>query len=49
MGACLASRDTNICLVPEFSFELKGHNGLLNYLNRRFTELNKNYSLIVVA
>lgn len=29
MFASLASRDVNICLVPEFHFELYGENGLL--------------------
>ena len=29
MGACTASRCSNICLVPEFDYNLYGENGLL--------------------
>lgn len=32
MEACNASRDANICLVPEFKFDLYGDNGLLEYV-----------------
>lgn len=31
MSASNASRDVNICLLPEFKFELYGERGLLEY------------------
>lgn len=31
MSASNASRDVNICLLPEFKFELHGERGLLEY------------------
>ena len=31
MEAANASRDANICLIPEFKFELYGDRGLLEY------------------
>jgi 6-phosphofructokinase 1 len=31
MEAANASRDVNICLIPEFKFELYGSHGLLEY------------------
>lgn len=47
MMACLASRDVNICLVPEFPFELKGPRGLLEFIYRRLK--HKKHCVIVVA
>ncbi len=32
MQASLASRDVNICLVPEFKFDLEGEKGLLHFI-----------------
>eukprot|EP01022_Parablepharisma_sp_SALTPOND_P019655 TRINITY_DN3399_c2_g1_i1.p1 TRINITY_DN3399_c2_g1~~TRINITY_DN3399_c2_g1_i1.p1 ORF type:complete len:607 (-),score=64.22 TRINITY_DN3399_c2_g1_i1:3008-4828(-) len=46
--ASLASRDVNICLVPEFKFDMYGDKGLLNYLfETRFRV--KSHCVIVVA
>jgi 6-phosphofructokinase 1 len=35
MHASLASRDVNVCLVPEFKFDLGGPRGLLSYVHQR--------------
>jgi 6-phosphofructokinase 1 len=32
MEASFASRSVNICLIPEFSFDLYGKRGLINYI-----------------
>lgn len=45
--ASLASRDVNICLVPEFQFELGGPRGLLAFIVRRLKI--KHHCIIVVA
>jgi 6-phosphofructokinase 1 len=48
MHASLASRDVNICLVPEFQFDLQGERGLLKYVvEERLPK--KNHCVIVVA
>jgi 6-phosphofructokinase 1 len=47
MEASLASRDVNICLVPEFKFELNGPKGLLQYIAERLRK--KRHCVIVVA
>ncbi len=48
MQASLASRDVNICLVPEFKFDIHGEHGLLKYLfDTRLKE--KHHCVIVVA
>ena len=47
MESTLASRDVNICLVPEFGFELYGNEGLLEHVYRRVK--GRNYCIIVVA
>lgn len=47
MEASLASIDVNICLVPEFGFELYGVNGLLEYICQRLRV--KRHCVIVVA
>ena len=47
MEASSASRDVNICLVPEFKFNLYGKNGFLEYVAHR-VEL-KRHCVIVVA
>lgn len=46
MWASLASRDVNICLVPEFPFELHGERGLLNFIYNRL-RLKKRCVLVV--
>lgn len=35
MDAVRAARNVNICLVPEFQFDLYGENGLLKYIYER--------------
>jgi 6-phosphofructokinase len=45
--ASLANRDVNICLVPEFQFELGGPRGLLAFIVRRLKI--KRHCIIVVA
>ena len=47
LQSSLASRDVNICLIPETSFNLHGEHGLLEYLRKRL-EL-KGHCVIVVA
>mmetsp|Transcript_54212 Transcript_54212/g.62348 ORF Transcript_54212/g.62348 Transcript_54212/m.62348 type:complete len:568 (-) Transcript_54212:123-1826(-) len=47
MWASLASRDVNICLVPEFPFELYGERGLLSFIYSRV--LHKKRCVLVVA
>ena len=47
MNASLASRDVNICLVPEFQYELGGPRGLLDYVYRRLK--SRGTCVIVVA
>lgn len=47
MEASLASIDVNICLVPEFGFEIYGVNGLLEYICQRLKI--KRHCVIVVA
>ncbi len=48
MHASLASRDVNICLVPEFKFDLDGDKGLLNYIFEERLK-KKGHCVIVVA
>lgn len=47
LQSTLASRDVNICLIPESSFELYGEYGLLEFLMKRL-EIKK-HCVIVVA
>jgi 6-phosphofructokinase 1 len=47
MNASLASRDVNLCLVPEFKFDLYGPNGVLEYVVQRLQR--KNHCVIVVG
>jgi 6-phosphofructokinase 1 len=47
LQASLASRDVNICLIPESHFNLYGENGLLNYIFERLKI--KKHCVIVVA
>ncbi len=48
MQASLASRDVNICLVPEFKFDLEGEKGLLNYIFEERLK-KKGHCVLVVA
>jgi len=48
MHASLASRDVNICLVPEFKFDINGEKGLLKYLFENRLK-QKHHGVIVVA
>jgi 6-phosphofructokinase len=45
--SALANRDVNICLVPEFQFDLEGPRGLLEYIVKRLKA--KRHCVIVVA
>ncbi len=47
MEASSASRDVNICLVPEFKFDINGSQGLLEYVAKRLKI--KRHVVIVVA
>jgi 6-phosphofructokinase 1 len=47
LNSSLASRDVNICLIPETGFNLYGDYGLLEYIFNRLAI--KNHCLIVVA
>jgi 6-phosphofructokinase 1 len=46
-GATLASRDVNVCLVPEVRFDIEGSHGLLAYLEARLAE--RRHAVVVVA
>ena len=46
-SATLASRDVNVCLVPEVNFEIDGPRGLLAYLEKRLAE--HRHAVVVVA
>lgn len=46
--ATVANPVVNFCLIPEMAFELKGPNGLLAALERRF-DSGKDHAVIVVA
>lgn len=45
--ATLASRDVNVCLVPEVHFRMDGQGGLLDYLEKRLAA--RGHAVIVVA
>lgn len=45
--ATLASRDVNVCLVPEVPFSLDGPNGLLEFLRHRLAR--RAHAVVVVA
>lgn len=47
MEASSASRDVNICLVPEFKYNFHGKNGLLEYIAHRLEV--KRHCVIVIA
>ena len=47
MGSSMASRCVHICLVPEFSYDLYGEHGLLNYVSNRLKK--RGNCIIVVA
>lgn len=47
LGASYAARSVNICLIPEFPFELYGEKGVLNYVYNRLK--NRGTCIIVVA
>lgn len=47
MFASMASRDVNVCIIPEEKFELYGEKGLLSYIIRRVKE--KGHCVIVIA
>jgi len=47
MDASLAARIVNICLIPEFEFQLYGKNGLLEHVIERLK--SKNHCIICVA
>ncbi|KAI3792742.1 hypothetical protein L2E82_06630 [Cichorium intybus] len=47
MYATLASRDVDLCLIPESPFYLEGRGGLLEYVERRLKE--NGHMVIVVA
>ena len=46
--ATLASRDVNICIIPEEKFELYGEHGLLEYVIKRVQAKGHNASTILV-
>jgi len=47
MYASLAARSVNVCLVPEFKFEIYGDRGLLAYVYKRLK--TRRHCVIVVA
>ncbi|EAR97364.2 6-phosphofructokinase (macronuclear) [Tetrahymena thermophila SB210] len=47
MGACLASRCVNVCLIPEFNYDLYGKSGVLDYIKQRI--IKKGHCIVVVS
>jgi 6-phosphofructokinase 1 len=47
MDASIASRSVNVCLIPEFPFDLFGPRGLLEYTYQRLKV--KGTSVIVIS
>lgn len=47
MGASLASGCVNICLIPEFNYDLYGKDGVLEYVAQRLKQKGK--CIIVVS
>jgi 6-phosphofructokinase 1 len=47
MEASAASKDVNVCLIPEFKWDLYGEKGLLSYVYKRLKE--RRTCVIVVA
>lgn len=47
MDAVRAARNANVCLVPEFSYDIYGENGLLKYISERVRL--KGYCIIVYS
>jgi len=47
MYAALANREVNVCLVPEFQFDLEGPQGLLEYVRQKV--LQKKSCIVVIA
>lgn len=47
MGACLASRCVNVCLIPELSYDLYGKYGVLEYIRQRI--ISKGDCIVVVS
>lgn len=47
MHAALANRDVNVCLLPEFPFDVYGPKGLLEYVMKRVKD--RHHCVIVVA
>lgn len=47
MQTALASRDVNVCLIPEVKFDLEGEHGLLSYIQHRLTA--RGHCLILCA
>ena len=47
VASCLASRDVNICLIPEVHFQLKGEDGVYDHIVKRVRE--RNHCVIVIA
>jgi 6-phosphofructokinase 1 len=47
MDAVRAARNANVCLVPEFAYDLYGPNGLLRYISERVKL--KGYCILVYS
>lgn len=45
VNACIAARNAQVCLVPEFLFDLQGSKGLLHYIEER---INVHKSSVIV-
>jgi 6-phosphofructokinase 1 len=45
--SCIAARNTQACFIPEFSFDLYGEKGLLQFIEKRIEQ--KKSSLIVLT
>jgi 6-phosphofructokinase 1 len=47
LHSALASRDVNLCLIPEAKYELNGDSGIYDYIYRHL--LSKEHAVVVVA
>lgn len=47
MDAVRAARNANVCLVPEFSYDMYGEDGLLRYISERIRL--KGYCIIIYS
>lgn len=47
LNACVSARSVNVCLIPEFKFDLNGEKGVLEHCYKRLK--SRGTCVIVVA